>query len=439
MSDLLTASPDKVGTADEIAAGHLASADGIETTESPASAEHTRGTGSIVSAEKVGEMRDGVSAEEVGSTESIVSTEHTASAGSFASTDHGTSTESVASTERFASAGGMASIGNARPRLGFLGTGWIGRHRMEAIARSGVAEVAMISDPSAEMVAEAAKAAPGAQVADSFDALLDAGLDGIVIATPSALHAEQSIRALESGAAVFCQKPLGRTAAEVRAVVDAARAADRLLSVDLSYRFTEGMTRIKERVENGELGRIFGVDLTFHNAYGPDKPWFYDPALSGGGCVMDLGVHLVDLALWTLGFPAVESVSSQLYAGGEPLGGRTDRVEDYATATVELAGGASVRLACSWRLNAGTDAVIAASFFGTGGGAEMRNVGGSFYDFSADLFHGTGRESLAAPPDDWGGGAATDWARRLAAGERFDPAAERLVDVARVLDGIYGR
>jgi predicted dehydrogenase len=48
---------------------------------------------------------------------------------------------------------------------------------------------------------------------------------------------------------------------------------------------------------------VRAVDLTFHNAYGPDKPWFYDPAQSGGGCVMDLGVHLVDLALWTLGWP----------------------------------------------------------------------------------------------------------------------------------------
>jgi predicted dehydrogenase len=59
----------------------------------------------------------------------------------------------------------------------------------------------------------------------------------VVIATPSALHAEQSIAALTSGAAVFCQKPLGRTADEVRQVVDAARTADRLLAVDLSYRF----------------------------------------------------------------------------------------------------------------------------------------------------------------------------------------------------------
>ena len=93
--------------------------------------------------------------------------------------------------------------------------------------------------------------APGARLVSTLDELLDLGLDGVVIATPSALHAAQSIRALERGAAVFCQKPLGRTAAEARAVVDAARAADRLLGVDLSYRFTEGMRRIREIVRAG--------------------------------------------------------------------------------------------------------------------------------------------------------------------------------------------
>jgi len=326
-----------------------------------------------------------------------------------------------------------------RPRLGFLGVGWIGRHRMKAIAETGAVEVAAIADPSPEMAAQAERLAPEAKLVSKLDELLDFGVDGVVIATPSAMHAEQSIRALERGAAVFCQKPLGRTAAEVEAVVEAARAADRLLDVDLSYRFTEGMRRIREVVRSGELGRVYAADLVFHNAYGPDKPWFYDPALSGGGCVMDLGVHLVDLALWTLDFPLVTGVSGKLLAGGEPLRGRLDRVEDYALATLELETSAAVKLACSWRLQAGCDAIITATFYGTEGGAALRNVNGSFYDFVAERYRATARETLATPPDEWGGRAAASWAARLACGKRFDPAVERLVDVARVLDGIYGR
>jgi predicted dehydrogenase len=341
-------------------------------------------------------------------------------------------------SERLAAPPGP-SASTGRPRLGFLGVGWIGRHRMEAILAEDVADAAVIAEPSTEMVCEAARLAPEARIVSGLDALLAAGVDGVVIATPSALHAEQSIACLEAGAAVFCQKPLGRTAAEVRAIVDAARAADRLLGVDLSYRFTTGMRRIRELIAAGALGRVFAADLVFHNAYGPDKPWFYDPALSGGGCVMDLGVHLVDLALWTLAFPEVVAISGWLFAGGAPLAARAAQVEDYATATLELAGGTEVRLACSWRLQAGRDADISAAFYGTAGGAALRNVDGSFYDFTAELYRGTACEPLAAPPDAWGGRAVADWAARLAAGAGFDPEVERQVDVARVLDRIYGR
>ena len=323
-----------------------------------------------------------------------------------------------------------------RPKIGFLGVGWIGRHRMAAMLATGAVEAVAIADTSPEMVAEAARLAPDAAVVDGLDAMLALAPDGVVIATPSALHAAQSIRALEAGAAVFCQKPLGRDAGEAADVVEAARRADRLLSVDFSYRFTAGMRAIAELIRQGELGQVFAVDLVFHNAYGPDKPWFYDRAQSGGGCVMDLGVHLVDLALWALGFPAASGpVTAQLFAAGRPLAG--DAVEDFATASITLDTGTVVRLACSWRLHAGRDAEIGAAFYGTAGGAALRNVGGSFYDFTAERYRGTATETLASPPDDWGARAAADWAQRLARSRAFDPAAERLVDVARVLDRIY--
>ncbi|HVM18140.1 MAG TPA: Gfo/Idh/MocA family oxidoreductase [Gaiellaceae bacterium] len=300
-----------------------------------------------------------------------------------------------------------------KPRLGFLGAGWIGRARMEAVAASGVAEVAAVADPALD----------GALA--SLDELLDLPLEGIVIATPSALHAEQAVAALERGLAVFCQKPLGRTAAEARAVVEAARAADRLLAVDLSYREAAAFRAAQDVVRSGELGELVAADLAFHNAYGPDKPWFYDRALAGGGCAIDLGIHLVDLALWTLGRERFESVTSRLV--GEP-------VEQYAAAQLD-----EVRLACSWNLHAGRDAVIEASFYGSDGAVSVRNVGGSFYDFRCDRFRGTARETLVEPPDEWGGRAICAWARRLAAGDRFDPAAEEHVRVAETLDRIYGR
>ncbi len=322
----------------------------------------------------------------------------------------------------------------SKPRIAFLGTGWIGRHRMAGLLATGLVEAVGFADPSPEMVAEAAKLAPDAQQVADLDALLQLKPDGVVIATPSALHAEQSITALEAGAAVFCQKPLGRDAAEAARVVAAARRADRLLGVDFSYRYTSGMQAIVALIRSGELGQVFAADLTFHNAYGPDKPWFYDRGQSGGGCVMDLGVHLVDLALWVLGFPEASGVAAQLYAGGAPLVG--DAVEDYAAAQFRL-GQTAVRLACSWRLAAGQDAVIDASFYSTEGGASFRNVAGSFYNFEATRFRGTQRATLASGAEEWGARAAAAWAERLAAGERFGAQAEELVRVAEVLDAVY--
>ena len=323
-------------------------------------------------------------------------------------------------------------------RLGFLGVGWIGRNRLDAIVASGIGRVAAVADVSPD-AASSVVATHGGAVVDA-DALLTAGdLDGVVIATPSALHAEQAATALRAGIPVFCQKPLGRTAGECRTVVDAARDADVLLGVDLSYRHLQAVERLRDALGSGAIGDVYAADLVFHNAYGPDKAWFTDPALSGGGCVIDLGIHLVDLALWILDGPKVTGVTSRLFAQGRPLPVDAAVVEDYAVARLDLASGATVTLSCSWFLHAGTPAVIGATFHGNQGSVSLRNVDGSFYDFAASLDVGTGRTPLATPPDDWGGRAIRHWTERLAAGCGFDPAAEELVDVARVLDRVYGR
>ena len=322
-------------------------------------------------------------------------------------------------------------------RLGFLGTGWIGRNRMEAMLRTEGARAVAICDSDEKTAREAHDLAPGAVLVGSLAELLAMQLDGLVIATPSALHADQCIRAFDSGTAVFCQKPLGRNAAEVRAVLNSARRADRLLGVDLSYRHTAAMRAIRDRIEAGELGRVFAADLTFHNAYGPQSSWFWDHELSGGGCLIDLGVHLVDLVLWVFGFPEVPETRATLLREGRRV--RDDEVEDFAIGELVLANGVTVRIACSWNLNAGRDAIIEANFYGTDGSARMHNENGSFFDFSAELC--TQRESrgIASPPDDWGGRAAAEWVAKLAAGERFAGSTEGLLETATVLDRLYAK
>ena len=235
------------------------------------------------------------------------------------------------------------------------------------------------------------------------------------------------------------QKPLGRNARETQAVIEAARQADRLLGVDFSYRQVTEIRRVYEVARAGELGEIFAAELVFHNAYGPDKPWYYDWQRSGGGCVIDLGVHLVDLALWMLKPARVTGVTSRLFARGRSLPLLRQSVEDYAVARLDLSSGAVVELACSWNLHAGCDAVISGVFHGTEGGARFMNVNGSFYHFKAERFRRTKREPLAATAEPWGGRAVAEWARRLAAGAKFDSAIEEVRPVAETLDAIYDR
>jgi predicted dehydrogenase len=317
---------------------------------------------------------------------------------------------------------------------------------MRAVAASGVAQVAGVADSAPEVTRQALEAivehSPQAESFGTLEQMLESDLDGIVIATPSALHAAQAAAALSKDLSVFCQKPLARTAEEAASVLAAARIHDRLLSVDFCYRTLAGVPEMARLARSGALGEIYAADLVFHNAYGPDKPWFYDPRQSGGGCVMDLGIHLVDLLLWVLGYPQVTKVESSLYAGGRLLRSEfstADKTEDYATAEVRFATGATARLACSWRLPAGRDAVIEAAFYGTKGAVILRNVNGSFYDFTVEHCEGTSRRVLAAPPDDWGGRAICEWARRVARDPRFDEETERLLDVSSLIDAIYGR
>ena len=328
---------------------------------------------------------------------------------------------------------------SARPRLAFLGVGWIGLARMESLIAADIADVVAVADMNSEAIDAARQTAVEAIAASSMDEFLDTELDGIVIATPSALHAEQARAALEQGVAVFCQKPLARTAEETRQIINAAREADLPLGIDFSYRHVKGVDQMRRMVQEKTIGELYAIDLIFHNAYGPDKAWFYDAERSGGGCVIDLGIHLIDLAGWIGGDWAREDVHSTLWRHGRRLNHLSSDVEDCAFAHWRIPSGATARLACSWNISAGQDAVIEATFYGTDGAVALKNVAGSFFDFTVEHWEGTNRRQLAGPPDAWGGRALIQWARMLAEGRGFDEETYHAIAVAQAVDAIYGR
>src|SRR5690625_6865944 len=190
--------------------------------------------------------------------------------------------------------------------LGFVGLGWIGRKRMEQLLTHPHITCSAIVEPEPEQAKKARHLAQGCRMLPDLDELLrDPSIDGVIIATPSALHARQTIQALEAGKAVFCQKPLGRNQQEVREVITASSKADQLVSIDLSYKFTRAFTSIYEILQSESTGKIFAVDLVFHNYYVPDNDWFFDLTLSDDGYVILPVFVLLDLTLCCLSFTSI--------------------------------------------------------------------------------------------------------------------------------------
>lgn len=325
-------------------------------------------------------------------------------------------------------------------RLGFVGAGWIGRHRMRALHERMPMEHAVVVDPDDSACTEALAAGTHVARCGSLDELLARELHGVVIATPNMLHEEQCLRVIERGLPVFCQKPLAPTATQAERIVRAARARNVPLSIDWSYRHLDGVRRVQELIEAGSLGRITAIELTFHNAWGPGSPWFFDRRLAGGGCLIDLGVHLLDLALLFTGGRPLRCAGAHLAAGGrrwrrEP----SAPVEDFVWANLMTECGIPIRVACSWNAPLGMPCRIGFELFGTEGGVQISNIDGSFFRFRTDQHSGVESRPIASDSGSWGVGALLHWASRVGRGEGFDPEAERAIEIAALAEEIYAR
>ncbi|HET9947941.1 MAG TPA: Gfo/Idh/MocA family oxidoreductase [Longimicrobiales bacterium] len=320
-----------------------------------------------------------------------------------------------------------------RPRLAFVGLGWIGRMRLDAVAAAGAAHVAALCDADPTRLREAARRFPRASVHETLDeVLLTPGLDGVVLATPNALHASQALEALRRDLALFVQKPLGLDRTEVASILEHARIRNRLLAVDYCYRFLDGASTLRDWLAADELGHVHLAEATFHNAYGPDKPWCFDRRLSGGGALLDLGVHLVDLLFWFFGPGRARRVDGWTRELDDRPG-----IDQLAGVHLELDPGLHARVTASWHAHAGRDCDFRLTLHGTRSSAELRNVAGSFYDF--ELARWTGRSERIAVRDSraWMDRAILAWVRDLAAGKGYDASIETSLRVAEVVDLVY--
>ena len=228
-------------------------------------------------------------------------------------------------------------------RLALLGCGWVADMHVRAAAECGAVVVGVANHrlESAERFA----AEHGIEsVTTDWRALVSADdVDAVVICTPNALHAEQSIAALAAGKHVLCEKPMATTTADAEAMLAAAAQHDRLLLVLHPWRHHPAVIAVRDAIAAGDLGRVvrthgYGV----HADWGPSG-WFTDPALAGGGALVDMGIHAIDTARFLLGEPEVRRVTASIATSfGEYA------VDDDAVVVIEWEGGARSVVESGW-------------------------------------------------------------------------------------------
>jgi predicted dehydrogenase len=223
-----------------------------------------------------------------------------------------------------------------------------------------------------------------------LSAAKDLDLHAVSVALPNALHAPVSTAAAKAGLHVLCEKPLAMTAREGRRMISAAKQADTLLMVNLSYRFMPQSRALKKAVDGGALGDIYFGRTAWHRRRGLPGfgGWFGQKDLAGGGPIIDLGVHRIDLALWLMGNPRPTTVSASTYdVIGKRLAKEQDKrfdVEDLGCALVRFEDDATLIVEASWAGYTEKREDMVTQLLGDRGGLVHRNVGEG-YDFEARL------------------------------------------------------
>ena len=255
-------------------------------------------------------------------------------------------------------------------RVGVIGSGFIMREaHLPGYAALDDAEVVAIADINREHAKKAADKFGISKVFTDYRKILEMDeIDAVDIATPNAWHAPYTIAALAAGKHVLVEKPMALTPREGEAMIAAARKSGKILMVGLNCRFLPETALFKQAIKSGALGEIYYAEATFLRRRGiPGWGAFTEKAASGGGPMLDLGVHVLDWAMYLMGFPEPVAVSGMTYAkiGTQRHNAKTAgywswdpkkfEVEDLAVGMVRFRNGATLILRTSWAVNLGKD------------------------------------------------------------------------------------
>jgi len=328
-------------------------------------------------------------------------------------------------------------------RAGVIGAGAIGPAHLRGYQAAEGAEIVAVCDVHRGR-AEAAAAQFGAKhVFTDYRKLLAADLvDAVSVCTPNNTHMPITVAALRAGKHVLCEKPIAMNGQQARKMVAAAKQARRTLMTAQSMRYSAGARLLKKMADAGRFGELyFGKGMMLRRA-GIPRGWFQDSKQSGGGPLIDIGVHVLDFLWWVMGTPKPVSAFGATFdflgSAGQGRGtwgvnyapGKFS-VEDLAAGLIRFSGGQAISLEVSWAAHTG-DAYFA-RVMGTKGGAQL----------SPDLVlyevtDGTSVEVKPQPPSADGYLVEVDhFIRCIQKGEQpMSPAAQSVV-VMDMLDAIY--
>jgi len=253
--------------------------------------------------------------------------------------------------------------------IGIVGTGWPGQmHAGAAKAISGANLYACADLDEERRAAFVREYEPARDYADYEKLLQDKNVDAVIICLPNFLHFPASLAAIEAGKHVLCEKPPTLTAAEMKVLRQEASKRSLLYYFSRQFRFTPGMRLVRSLVHEGRLGKIYHAKATFVRSRGIPVgigAWFTEKKRSGGGALIDIGIHALDAVWYLMGTPRPTAVSAQVFRNFEHLVKvPVFDVEDAAFGFIRFDNGAVVQLEASWAGNL-TDDVPPRQYFGT--------------------------------------------------------------------------
>lgn len=275
-------------------------------------------------------------------------------------------------------------------KVGIIGCGGIanGKH-LPALKRNPDVELVAFCDIIPERAEKAAKeyGTPDAKVYEDYKELLaDKSIDVVHVLTPNKEHSFITVDALHAGKHVMCEKPMAKTYAEAKAMVDAAKETGKILSIGYQNRCTAAALQAKKLVEGGELGEIyFAKAHAIRRRAVPTWGVFLNEDEQGGGPLIDIGTHALDMTLWEMDNYKPKMVVGTTYA---KLRDQTDTgnawgdwdpkeftVEDSAFGFITMENGATIILEASWALNTLDVREAVTTLCGTKGGIDMPEGG----------------------------------------------------------------